>query len=819
MKVYKWINLSVALVMLVSFFVVSQPAQAQNSNGARPEGDYMPGELVVVYEPGVQALDYTALSRTLEADHGVRTMKVSPSGAALVAVDESRSLDEVKDELQADPSVELVEYNYIYSIPELSSHRPSEASKQFVLRGTPKGLEKDGVKAPLTAIPAEALKAMKSVRSGRVTATYPNDPYLWWNGGWDMVGANIVWPNTTASAAVCVLDTGVDYTHPDLSGRIIKGYDYVNGDADPMDDFGHGTHVAGIITAVHNNGKGMAGVSTAKVVAVKVLGSQGWGTSFDIAAGINECANRSDVKVLSLSLGGMYSNQIETAIAYAVTTKGKLVVAAAGNDDTDDTTYAYPAAFSTWFPNKVLAVAASGMWEDMGDSFYTDYFCKADYSNYGDWISVVAPGSDIYSTTPWDKPFYMNYFYDVATRYDYMSGTSMATPFVAAAAARRWGFKPLETNTEIATDLQDGDLSPNWVSGDDGSCWPAEMADSVIVNVAGQLERGSVEAEAFDSTTGIPLAGATTSVYMGTTQQSSAVIPTNTYKGDPYGPDPSRIYTSYQSWTDIINLPSEYGCTVKLNKSGYTNGNQLAYQHSDCGVYPGGYYWVGRAVVPPKSANIDAALGWYRWASEFGFAPDYWDLDLNVWLPEAPNPLDVGQPASFIVGPDGDDYGFYEGEPFGAMTAFPFARLKRDGGYQDSVPVEDTTISSRKAHAPLAANAALPYYAGAYNILVTDYGQTFNNDGDDGTTPEVPLLGYIAEPYLYIWKDGVIKLFSATGYQMAGDPCNDHNWWAASISSGKTGTPTFVPYSDCGDETYVPYVGANFDPANVKFSK
>ena len=176
------------------------------------------------------------------------------------------------------------------------------------------------------------------------------------------------------------------------------------------------------------------------------------------------------------------------------------------------------------------------------------------------------------------------------------------------------------------------------MSGDDGSCWPAEMADSVIVNVAGQLERGSVEAEAFDSTTGIPLAGATTSVYMGTTQQSSAVIPTNTYKGDPYGPDPSRIYTSYQSWTDIINLPSEYGCTVKLNKSGYTNGNQLAYQHSDCGVYPGGYYWVGRAVVPPKSANIDAALGWYRWASEYGFAPDMWDLDMNVWLPGMPQP-------------------------------------------------------------------------------------------------------------------------------------------------------------------------------------
>ena len=60
----------------------------------------------------------------------------------------------------------------------------------------------------------------------------------------------------------------------------------MNGDTDPMDDFGHGTHVAGIITAVHNNGNGIAGASNAKVVAVKVLGAQGWGTSFDIAPGI-----------------------------------------------------------------------------------------------------------------------------------------------------------------------------------------------------------------------------------------------------------------------------------------------------------------------------------------------------------------------------------------------------------------------------------------------------------------------------------------------------------------------------------------------------
>ena len=124
----------------------------------------------------------------------------------------------------------------------------------------------------------------------------------------------------------------MDYSHPDLTSNIIKGYDFVNGDADPMDDFGHGTHVAGIIAAKMNNGLGMAGVSTGKVVAVKVLGSQGWGTNFDVAAGINYCANRTDVKVLSMSLGGSDdSDAVYTAVGYAVNTKGKLLVAAAGN--------------------------------------------------------------------------------------------------------------------------------------------------------------------------------------------------------------------------------------------------------------------------------------------------------------------------------------------------------------------------------------------------------------------------------------------------------------------------------------------------------
>jgi thermitase len=100
-----------------------------------------------------------------------------------------------------------------------------------------------------------------------------------------------------------VIDTGVDHTHPDLLYQVLLGKDFVNNDSAPMDDHGHGTHVAGIIAAKQNNKMGMAGVSTGKVIAVKSLGAQGYGTSYDVAQGIYYCANRSDVGVINMSLG------------------------------------------------------------------------------------------------------------------------------------------------------------------------------------------------------------------------------------------------------------------------------------------------------------------------------------------------------------------------------------------------------------------------------------------------------------------------------------------------------------------------------------
>jgi len=739
------------------------------------------------------------------------------AGMALLSFAEDADVPALAEGLGRGRGVAYAEPNYVYTLPPpIPGPDGDRVQTQYVVRRAPKGLETGGKKQVVISI--QALRAMRTVKGTRVLATYPNDRYLWWNNGWDWVGASIVWPNTTPSAGVCVLDTGVDYTHKDLSLSTIKGYDFVNGDADPMDDYGHGTHVAGIIAAKMNNAEGIAGVSTGKVVAVKVMGSQGWGTSFDIAKGINYCANRLDVRVLNLSLGGGLSNAAYAALDYAVNTKGKLVVAAAGNNASEDPIYpagyADPSVYPE-FENKVLAVAASGLYyEDPPDSdeWYVDNYCKADYSNYGEWVSVVAPGTSIYSTTPWDKPFYLNQYYGVQTRYSWMDGTSMAAPFVAAAAARRWGYKPLETNDEIGWDV----INYGWEVDTDYDCWPASMAGKTHVDVANLMDRGAITANAFDASAGTALVGAQVQMYQGTTLKGSGVVTPYVNGPWPWEQDPTRVYMWFDySDADVLNLPAGSGYVPKINKTGYTASPQLAYRHGwNVGFWlcGGCWYWLGEAGVPPKSTNIDAVLGWWWWwRDDAGIInnPGDSDLDLDVWLPNVPNPLDAGQPAPFIVGVQGDAFGYLEGNSLGAMTAFPFARFKREGGYYDWLRIEDTTISSRKAHAPLLANPALPYYPGEYTLMVTDFGQTIDHD-DDGDTPEIPLMGVYFQPYIYIWKDGVVKRYVRMGLQDPYDPCNAEWWNAATISSGVSGTPTYTIVNACGDGSIVPYYAAPF---------
>jgi parallel beta-helix repeat protein len=224
----------------------------------------------------------------------------------------------------------------------------------------------------------------------------------------------------SSDVVIAIVDSGVDYTHPDLADNIwinedeipgngvdddnngfvddICGWDFANDDNDPMDSAGHGTHCSGIASAVTNNGAGIAGVCwNCKIMPVQMNFMMDMG----VTAIIYAVDNGADV--ISMSWGGYDPSQLlHETLQYAYD-QGVVLAAAAGNDDIDK--LAYPASY-----DEVIAVAATD-----------DEDHKADFSNYGDWVDIAAPGVDIYSTLPNDK-------------YKYASGTSMACPHVAGLA-------------------------------------------------------------------------------------------------------------------------------------------------------------------------------------------------------------------------------------------------------------------------------------------------------------------------------------------------------------------------------------------------
>lgn len=262
-----------------------------------------------------------------------------------------------------------------------------------------------------------------------------SDPYLSYEWGLEQINVHKVWDLNASDIApmVAVVDTGVNVKHVDLKNNILKGYNIIDGTTDVKDDCGHGTHIAGIAAAVTNNATGIAGVSgNSKILPVKVLDEEGNGYSSDIAAGIKWAVDNG-AKIINLSLGGTnYDNYLKEAVDYAIK-KGCIIVAAAGNRGSYRPTY--PAAFEG-----VIAVAAV-------DS--NNQLCN--FSNFGRYIDIAAPGLDIYSTSS-------------NGGYEYRSGTSMACAFVAGTIALVWGGSPDKTPQEIENIIKDSakkvDISP-----------------------------------------------------------------------------------------------------------------------------------------------------------------------------------------------------------------------------------------------------------------------------------------------------------------------------------------------------------------------
>ena len=209
--------------------------------------------------------------------------------------------------------------------------------------------------------------------------------------GINLVDAPSTWPATRGSNVnVAIIDTGIDYNHPDLKDQYAGGFNEITKTSDPLDDNGHGTHVAGIIAAEDNN-IGVVGVAPGTHIwSVKVLGSNGSGTTANVIAGVDWVISKKAAVggnwIISESLGSSDPSQFEQEATAQAISAGIIVVAASGNDSTATTPapVSYPAAYPG-----VLAIGAV-------DSTST----IADFSNQGPELSFVAPGVDVLSTLP-----------------------------------------------------------------------------------------------------------------------------------------------------------------------------------------------------------------------------------------------------------------------------------------------------------------------------------------------------------------------------------------------------------------------------------
>jgi subtilisin family serine protease len=281
-----------------------------------------------------------------------------------------------------------------------------------------------------------------------VSAT-PDDPSFGSQWGLTDIGAPTAWNTSTGNGkiTVAVIDSGLAYNHPDIkanvwhdvtdppSAGITVGYNFVSSNANPADDNGHGTHVAGIIGAVGDNGVGVVGVNWhVQIMPLKFLDSSGSGYTSNAVRALNFAVNHGAIIVNASFGGGGYDSAMAAAIANA-RAHGVIVVTAAGNDGTDnDTTPEYPASYSS---DNLVSVAAI----DQSDHL-------ASFSDYGKTVSIAAPGVGILSTLPNGK-------------YGSYSGTSMAAPFVTGALALVWGDHPTWTYKQvIAAVLNTADRLP-----------------------------------------------------------------------------------------------------------------------------------------------------------------------------------------------------------------------------------------------------------------------------------------------------------------------------------------------------------------------
>ena len=338
--------------------------------------EVVPGEILIKMKDGNSLNVITQSTPGLRLDRHL----TASSRASVLRVEPGRERAEAA-RLSADPRVEYAEPNYIRHIQGWEHTNPGNLTAYFY-----------PVSSPPTPLPA----------GYRSLADADIDAVAGIGGG----GAQVI---------VGSLDSGVDTGHPELAGKLILGWDWVNSDALPADDNGHGTHTIGSMVGTNVGVAGKTGAGTNVQVHVqKVCNAAGSCPTSAIVNAIRAGAAVPGMVALNLSLGGPSISAAEiSAINYAVDTMNVLVIAAAGNNGT--ATVGYPGAYV-----KSMSVAATN-WRDV----------KTGYSQYGAGLDISAPGGELYSNTTNEMGILSSYPTSV---YAYMQGTSMATPQVTGAA-------------------------------------------------------------------------------------------------------------------------------------------------------------------------------------------------------------------------------------------------------------------------------------------------------------------------------------------------------------------------------------------------
>lgn len=836
MKTSRLFNALMALFLVFAAMASVQPAAAQTNHSPASVSlnanvNYVPGELLVQFASGLPASAYSAQASALAGQ--VNAQVASTNGdIALLSFDESADMTAMGALVAAKSGVKAVSLNYIGHIPEINGKAATGVGDKTKTLRTDKNGE-------IQQVDKSAFSGLRTLRKGKSTPTYPIEWSTYDTWGWDQIHTPIIWANTVVSPQVCILDTGADILHPDLKGKVLNGKDFVNDDLIANDDNGHGTHVAGIIVANNANKIGVLGVSNGTALAVKVLSGDGTGTTYDLVEGIRYCANLPAVRVMNMSIGGYGDSSIlYDALYYAIVTKGKFIVAAAGNEYTSDFTSATGAsAFpGAWGSPKVcsdgtydatetctgkvngihqgmVAVAAgaspydpSGYDGDLDGYFWVDqnnnssrnlpgenYYpaqCLADFSNYGDWVEIIAPGEEIVSTVPVSAPYTGMGSFTEAGGYGVASGTSMAAPFVAGAVARLLSAYPTtQVNTTTAANpytIQDrllgsgadisgslavdtgvtepayaylgadNDFIPPFNTGDESFggevpyCVPTvggnftaaqAMDNAVYLDVASAMGRTSMTVYVRDATNGLPLTGAKVMVYQGTALKDSAIL------GNKYTAVSTTVPADItEDYVELTNLPaSGADLTVKITKAGYTT-NAVVATIPTSSLY---HYYTDEylTVSVPPLGKITLVADW-DYSNGWGNI----DLDLFTYLPQAALGAD-----DTIIGNrrDGADWfynldGVFEGNLYApldpSITAYR-TRWYHEGGNQN---VNNGVGTEAVAMAPAPGLPLNPYFNTAaaplnqYDFYLNDYGA----GGDD-------MAWYAGPIVVRLWRAGL----------------------------------------------------------------